>query len=297
MAAGVETGVVLVVEDDDSIRLLLREMLGMGGFDAVEASDGEAALPLALEHVPDAILLDIGLPGVDGLEVLDSIKAQPLLAGIPVIMVTAWGEPEYVERALHSGAHDYVRKPFDTTELIARVEAAVRIKARHDAVRAANEMLSEQAAVDALTGLPNRRALDEALAEAVATGEWTGLVMLDLDGFKAVNDEHGHPAGDAILCDVAARRRAISDPRHTPGRWGGDEFVVLAPGADEEEAERIANRIADAIAATPLTIPGGSIPLSACVGAAAGRGESAASLVARADAALYERKSAGRSES
>lgn len=281
MAGDIDSGVVLIVEDDPSIRLLIREMLHAGGFTAVEASDGEMAMPLALEHMPDAILLDIGLPGVDGLTVLEHLKADPLLAGIPVIMVTAWAEPEHVERAIHAGAHDYVRKPFDTTELIARVETAVRIKAKHDAMRAVNVDLANGSSLDALTGLPNRRALDEALAAGPAA-----VVLLDLTGFQAINAAHGHAAGDGVLVDVAARLRAVVPADVVAGRRGGDEFMVVMPGAGELAAAELARRIADAIAATPLSFPGGGhAPLRASVGWAAGE-----DALARAEAVLYRAK-------
>lgn len=124
MASTAQGGRVLVVEDDPSIRLLMREMLRSEGLEAIEAADGKAALAAAREHAPEVILLDIGLPGVDGLTVLRRLKSDPALAEIPVIMVTAWVEPEYVERAMEGGAHGYVRKPFDTGELVARVQAA-----------------------------------------------------------------------------------------------------------------------------------------------------------------------------
>lgn len=287
---GADAGVVLIVEDDDPVRLLMAEMLRAGGFQPVEARDGASALSVALEHLPDAILLDIALPGADGLEVLDRLKREPLLAAIPVIMVTASGRPEHVERALHSGAHDYVRKPFEGPELVERVEAAVRIKARHDAARAPAEA-ADLPVVDPLTGLPNRRAIEIALDRALAGHPSTGVVVLDLDGLRAINGAHGAPAGDAVLCDVAARLRLLPGDGLTAGRWGGDEFVVIAAGAGAEQTAELAGRLREEIARRPLSIPGGAIEVTVSIGHAAGAGTSAASLLAAADAELRRAKS------
>jgi diguanylate cyclase (GGDEF)-like protein len=295
MAGYPESGVVLVVEDDDSIRLLLREMLRTGGFAAVEAASGEAALDLALEHLPDAVLLDIGLPGIDGLTVLERIKSEPLLARIPVLMVTAWSEPKHVQRAMHAGAHDYVRKPFDTTELIARVEAAVRIKAKHDADRAVHA--GTDSSVDALTGLPNRRALENRLADAAAADQPLAVLLLDVDDLETVNMVHGRAAGDAVLCDVAARLRAEATSDQVPGRWDEDAFMVISPGLDGPGAEALAGRLRETIERRPVAIPGGFVELSASVGWAAGSGEAPASMTTRADAALADTKAARRASS
>jgi diguanylate cyclase (GGDEF)-like protein len=287
-----ESGVILVVEDDDSIRLLLREMLRTGGFATVEAPSGEAALALALEHLPDAVLLDIGLPGVDGLTVLERIKSDPLLSGIPVLMVTAWSEPEHVRRAMHAGAHDYVCKPFDTTELIARVEAAVRIKAKHDAERAVH--VAGDSSLDALTGLPNRRALEARLADATAADQPLAVLLLDVDDLENVNVVHGRAAGDAVLCDVAARLRAEASSEQVPGRWEEDAFMVISPGLDGPGAEALAGRLRETIENRPVVIPGGFVELRASVGWAAGSGEAPAAMTTRADAVLADTKAARR---
>lgn len=127
------SGLVLVIEDDASIRLLIREMLRGVDLRTVEAADGDSGLAAALQHDPDAILLDIGLPDIDGFDVLRRLKATPALAAIPVIMVTAWTETDYMQRAVDAGAFGYVRKPFEMTEFLTRVEGAVRSRVRADA--------------------------------------------------------------------------------------------------------------------------------------------------------------------
>jgi two-component system response regulator (stage 0 sporulation protein F) len=117
---------VLVVEDDLAIQLLITETLRTRGYETATASDGPSAVPAALEHRPDLVLLDIGLPGFDGFEVLERLKAEESLRDVPVIMVTAWGEPDVMSRALDAGALDYVRKPFDIEDLLERVGIATR---------------------------------------------------------------------------------------------------------------------------------------------------------------------------
>jgi DNA-binding response OmpR family regulator len=117
---------VLVVEDDVAIQLLITETLRSRGYETATASDGPSAVPAALEHRPDLVLLDIGLPGFDGFEVLERLKADDTLCEVPVIMVTAWGEPDVMSRALDAGALDYVRKPFDLEDLLERVRIATR---------------------------------------------------------------------------------------------------------------------------------------------------------------------------
>ncbi|MEA2387068.1 MAG: two-component system, OmpR family, response regulator RpaA [Thermoleophilaceae bacterium] len=117
---------VLVVEDDLAIQLLITETLRMRGYETATAADGPSALPAALEQRPDLVLLDIGLPGFDGFEVLARLKADETLRDVPVIMVTAWGEPDVMTQALEAGALDYVRKPFNVDDLLQRVEIATR---------------------------------------------------------------------------------------------------------------------------------------------------------------------------
>ena len=117
---------VLVVEDDLAIQLLIAETLRTGGYETLTATSGEAGLATASEHRPHLVLLDIGLPGIDGFEVLEQLKADPELSEIPVIMVTAWAEPDFMERALEAGALDYVRKPFAVDDLLERVAIATR---------------------------------------------------------------------------------------------------------------------------------------------------------------------------
>jgi two-component system cell cycle response regulator len=289
---------VLVVEDDMAIQMLLTETLRIRGYAPVAVGDGLAAHPAALEHRPDVVLLDIGLPGLDGFGVLELLKADDALRDVPVIMVTAWAEPELVRRALDRGAHDYVKKPFAIDELMARVDAAARTKARQDELNADNDRLSEMALVDPLTGLPNRRSLTDALerqvAECTRSGRQFAALMLDVDGFKATNDTHGHAVGDAVLGAVARRLAGLARGADVLGRWAGDELLVIAPDTDVRGAQALGDRLRTAIGEQTVDTPGAAVRTTVSVGVAVWEGESAEQCLARCDAALYEAKAAGR---
>lgn len=289
----------MVVEDDPAIRQLLVAVLEGAGHAVVEVADGTSALPAAREALPDLVLCDIGLPGIDGFEVLGLLKDDPALRHVPVIMVTAWAEPALVAKALERGAHDYVRKPFDIGELSARVEAALRARSETDFLAHDRERLAEAAATDPLTGLPNRRRLDGALDReatiALRTGRPFSVVMIDLDGLEAVNEALGHDAGDAVLSAAGDRLRQRMRAVDVIGRVGGDELLAVLSETGLGGAGALAEDLRTALAGRPLDTPGGAVRMTACFGVAELQaGECAAEVVARAEAALAQAKAAGR---
>jgi diguanylate cyclase (GGDEF)-like protein len=285
------TGTVLVVEDDAGIRALYREVLRLRGHTTVEVERGDEALMEARACMPDVVVLDLGLPGLDGLGVLAQLKGDPELRTVPVIVSTAWDDSATVTEALDGGAHDYVRKPFVPHEIAARVEAAMRLKAERDA-------LSADAACDPLTGLPNRRNLsteldrEHALARRGRPG--FAVLLLDVDHFKAVNDDRGHQAGDSALMIIADRLRLRARTSDVVGRWGGEEFLIVAPDTTGEGAVALAEDLRRAVSGAPIEIEGGPVSITASVGVAAWERESVEELLGRADQALYEAKSTGR---
>ena len=293
-----ESGKVLVVEDDDGIRRLIREVLGARGYEVHEVADGLSALGAALAYRPDVVLLDIGLPGLDGFGVLEQLKDYAELARIPVLMVTAWAEPELVTKALDRGAHDYIRKPFDISELAARVDAAARLKTRHDALDDDNQRLTAMATCDPVTGLANRRGLSEHLEHEIAAARRSrrelSVVMVDLDSFKAVNDTYGHVIGDTLLTAISRRMAVRVRSTDAVGRWGGDEFVIVLPDTDLEGARVLAEDLRAAIADRPVDTPMAAVRMSVSIGVAQWAGESVEGLLDRCDNALYEAKAAGR---
>jgi two-component system cell cycle response regulator len=295
----VEDGTVLVAEDSRVVRAILREPLRAHGYRVLEASDGEQALACCLRERPDVVLLDVEMPVLDGHQVLARIKQQPGLADVPVVFLTARATTEDVVQGLRLGAHDYLRKPFEASELLARVSAALRVKSLQDELRRRNLELDRMSRTDALTGLCNRRHLEERFGEFVSLarrhGEDLAAAMIDLDHFKRINDSAGHPAGDAVLRVTAERLRGILRAEDVIGRWGGEEFLALLPRTDTAGARLAAERMRQAVADQPIPLPeGGEVQVTASIGAAAGVEDGAADLIGRADVALYEAKASGR---
>jgi two-component system, cell cycle response regulator len=290
---------ILVAEDSRVVRAILREPLRAHGYRVLEAADGEQALALCVAELPDVVLLDVEMPVLDGHQVLARIKQQPELADVPVVFLTARATTEDVVQGLRLGAHDYLRKPFEASELLARVSAALRVKSLQDELRRRNLELDQMSRTDALTGLYNRRHLEERLGEFVSLarrhGEDLAAAMIDLDHFKRINDTAGHPAGDAVLQVTAERLRGILRAEDVLGRWGGEEFLALLPRTDTAGAQLAAERMRQAVAGPPIPLPeGGEVRVTASIGAAAGVDQGADGLVQRADAALYEAKATGR---
>jgi two-component system, cell cycle response regulator len=289
---------ILVAENSEPTRAELQRLLGERGYRVAAAADGEQALAAVGREVPDVVLLDHELPGLDGMAVLDRLRADDELAAVPVIMLTQIADPDLLVEALRRGAHDYLRKPFDPAELDARVIAALRVKRLHDALLEANQRLAEQALTDELTGLANRRHGGHQLAREIAIGVRQGrelaLVRVDVDHFKSINDTHGHQAGDEVLAEVARRLTGAVRGGDELARWGGDEFVAILPGTDKPGAQRAAERLRAAIAAAPVQAAGTSLPVTISVGWAHWAGDTPDDLLARADQALYAAKDAGR---
>ena len=210
----------------------------------------------------DLILMDIIMPDVDGIEACRNVKKREWLADVPVIMVTATTEKDNLQLAFSAGAMDFIKKPLDRVELLARVRSALRLKhetARRKAretellevtrqLQAANERLQNLSFLDGLTGIPNRRHFDlELLQESRrAKREKTpfSLIILDIDYFKAFNDTYGHLKGDDCLKTVASTlKKTLKRPGDFPARYGGEEFAVVLPNTDDVGAAIIAEEL------------------------------------------------------
>jgi two-component system cell cycle response regulator len=288
---------VLVVDDvADNIKLLTYE-LADEGHEVLVAHDGAQALARADAERPDVILLDIMMPGLDGIEVCRRLKADPLLRAIPVIMVSARGQESDVIAGLDAGAQDYVIKPFNLPVVLARVRAAERTKTDHDRQLEKNRALAEVATVDALTASRNRRFLEDALHAAVSFSVRhalpLSLVMIDVDEFKRFNDTFGHPAGDDVLRTVAGFLRGGIREHDIAARYGGEEFSILLPATDGESARVIAERLRASIAGHAWT----RRPVTASFGVATMLPDEPIdpnALLEAADCALYLSKERGR---
>jgi two-component system cell cycle response regulator len=288
---------LLIVEDSPTMRKVMRRFLDSTGYTIFEAGDGEEALRIAARERPDVILLDRQIPLLDGYGVLASLQTDPELGEVPVVLVTSHSEPEDVADGLRRGAHDYLRKPFEQPELVARVHAAMRTKALRDELRARNAQLERLVSTDLLTGLLNRGATADHLRALVSRSQRHGLplsvVLLDVDGIGDVNAALGHSAGDRVLEEVAARVRDELREEDAAGRWSGDELLVVAPDTSATGVAPLVGRLCGSVDAAPLPLDGGTLAISVSAGWATwAEGDDAEALVRRAEREL----AAGRAE-
>jgi two-component system cell cycle response regulator len=287
-----ERPLILVVDDDPAVRALVAVRLEQAGYETAQAAGGEEALRLATERDPDVIVLDVSMRGLDGYAVCRRLQERATSAP-PVIFLTGRAHTNARIEGLDSGAVDYVVKPFDAAELVARVRVALRTKAK-------TEALAAMASTDGLTGLPNRRRLDERCAEAVAVADRYGrslaCLMIDVDHFKRINDTYGHGAGDAVLRETARRLRSLCRSADFVGRYGGEEFTVIMPETDLDGAVAAGERILATLAEQSVQPTGSEIWITASVGVAVWRAgmESPEDLYTLADRALYSAKRLGR---
>ncbi len=291
---------VLVAEDDPMFRRILKSWLETWGYRVTLAEDGEKAWQiLQQETPPELLILDWVMPGVDGAEICHRIRARQKTPYQYVLLVTAKDDNADVVAGLDAGADDYLKKPFDRHELRARLTVGRRILALQDGLIQAREELRFQATHDVLTGIWNRRAtldlLQREIERASRSQGTTGLLMLDLDHFKQVNDTYGHLAGDAVLRDVARRIMQVIRSYDFLGRYGGEEFLVVLPGCDRSHALQSAERIRSAVAGAPVLADQVEIPVTISIGVTAVTANaSEKEVLAVADEALYQAKSSGR---
>jgi two-component system cell cycle response regulator len=294
----VVTATVLVVDDSNATRRILRRALERAGYGIAEAADGLAALAACRTQSPDLVLLDIDMPVMDGPTVLARMQEDDELSEIPVIFLTARTGGSDVAAGLQLGAHDYLRKPVEPVELEARVAAALYRGSQHRSLRETAMAADRLSTVDALTGLANRRQFvrkrEQLLAGADTDGP-VGLIMIDIDHFKRVNDREGHLVGDAVLRIAARRLQTAIDCSQLLVRWGGEEFMALAPGVGERDAFDVAERLRLVVCNAPFSIgEDRDLPITVSVGCAVGTMRTLDTLIPIADEALYEAKRAGR---
>ncbi len=294
---------VLVAEDDASLRQLLRIYLSRAGHEVVEAVDGQQAWEILKQESARLLIVDWMMPGVDGAELIRRIRASGWPGYTYIILLTAKSTQDDVIAGLNLGADDYLCKPFNRDELLARIGVGERILDLEARLSASLAREHELASHDTLTGLYNRRALYEhahaELNRAVRKKTSFSLVMLDLDHFKLLNDQFGHLAGDQALRLVAELLMQNKRSYDYAGRWGGEEFLVVLPVSTLPEAAVVAERFRAAIAASRLPLPGQeplSLRVSAGVASSSGlKGPlTLDGLLQQADEALYRAKAGGR---
>ncbi len=291
---------VLVVDDDDLSRDLVGKALIYEGYQVRQVESGAAGLQMLNEWLPHLVLLDMNMPGLNGMETLPRLRVRDEY--VSVMFVSANSRTEDVIRGLDAGADDYVCKPFDVGELLARVRTQLRIKDLNDSLKKANDRLKELIDIDDLTGLFNMRSLykrlDFELDRARRYNRSVCVLMMDLDHFKNVNDKHDHLFGSHVIKSVGKIVRDNIRKVDFAARYGGDEYLVVLTEINQEGAVTFANRLRTIISQTTFENEFYSIDLTASLGLAivnpTERELDARGLVRYADRALYEAKEKGR---
>jgi two-component system cell cycle response regulator len=285
---------ILLVEDNEDHAFLARAALEDEGHHVQWAATANAGLELAQSGEFDAVAVDYCLPDSSGVELLVRIRrAEP---DLPVVIVTSQGSEQVAVEAMRAGAGDYVVKTGRHGPELAQAIARVVTKAnREREVRAASARLRREAETDLLTGLSNRRRVEEIfphlLQRARVTRSPLTVALMDINDFKAINDTLGHAAGDEVLAEFAAIISRCTRKGDLAARYGGDEFVVVMPDTAEGEAARVMARLRDEFAASPVG-QRLSAQLSVSIGTASAVEAHPADLIARADRAMYDEKNA-----
>jgi diguanylate cyclase (GGDEF)-like protein len=293
---------ILIAEDSGPPRLALERTLTNWGYDVISCRDGQCAWEeLQKPGAPQLVILDWMMPGYSGPEICRMLRSRQQEPYTYILLLTAKSEKEDLVEGMESGADDYIVKPWEHHELRVRVRAGLRILNLQAELVTAREAIREQAMRDSLTGLWNRRSIYDIQAreQARSTREGlpVGVIMIDIDHFKSINDNYGHLAGDSVLQETARRLLSSVRPYDSVGRYGGEEFLVVLPGCDELSVQGRADGMRQAIADTPMSIGGHALRVTASFGATVFtpvQDVEGNHLVRTADEALYEAKRTGR---
>ncbi len=285
---------VLLIENTQTDRMLLRNWLTAERIEVYDAVDIITGLAACSRFQPNLVLVQIRLPTWDGYEVIRRLKHDHRTLSIPVILLASCATTAEKAKGIDMGAVDFISKPFDPVELLARVHSSLRTKAYLD-------LLEQRAHIDGLTELSNRHALQNRLPQEWETCRRRGhslvVMIIDLDHFKRINDTYGHAAGDEVLRQTAGILRSSFRAADFIARYGGEEFVVIAPDCDLAAAVMLAERLRVAISELQIEFRTSNIKVTSSIGIALGLDPSQAMPVEaldQADQALYRAKGAGR---
>ena len=290
---------ILIAEDDVTSRTLLTAVLKKNGNEVVEAANGaDAWEQLQKPGAPELIILDWVMPVMDGLEVVRRIRSQQTEISPYVLMLTSRDKKSDIIAGLDAGADDYLTKPFHPGELRARIEVGRRLLEMQAELLKVRNVLAHEATHDPLTGIFNRRAIEAALSREMSRERRShnGLAVgiCDVDYFKNVNDTCGHMVGDEVLCGLVRRLETCLRDYDKLGRFGGEEFLVIAPGVNAD-VNNLFERLCRAVADNPIATTAGSVSITISIGAKiVQKNESMDQLLTAADAALYQAKREGR---
>src|ERR1700733_6196676 len=294
-------GRVFIVDDRPASYERIAATLGTEHTVDVEPNPAEA-LFRATEGNYDLVIVSLGLENFDALRLCSQVRSLDRTRNVPILAVAEPENNARMLRGLEIGVNDYLMRPIDKNELLARARSQVRRRRYTERLRDNVQVSIEMAITDALTGLFNRRYMENHLSalieQATGRGKPLAALMLDIDYFKSINDTYGHDAGDDVLRDFALRIKRSIRGIDLACRSGGEEFVIVMPETDLTVAAMVAERLRRRIAAEPFSINQGerSIPVTLSIGLAALRGadDGSASLLKRADLALYQAKREGR---
>jgi two-component system, cell cycle response regulator len=293
---GVACERVLVAEDDLMFRHILQRWLEKWGYQVTLAEDGAEAWEILQQELPPQVLiLDWMMPAINGPDLCRMVRRQRRIAYQYILLATAKDAKRDLVLGLEAGADDYLTKPFDKSELRARLRAGNRILTLQDEQMRAHEQLRYQATHDALTGIWNRveilDMLRRELDRASRSYSSTGLLMLDVDHFKRINDTYGHLTGDEVLKEVTRRITKAVRTYDSIGRYGGEEFLILLPGCSREQIDQGAERVRAAVDDGPIFVDESAVSVTVSIGAAVTAGStSAEEMLSAADIALYRAK-------
>ncbi len=290
-----------IVDDNPRTTLLIRTILErIRDIEIVSYSDPCEALRSCQDLEQDLILLDYHMPGMNGIEFLQEFRKNKQLCDIPVVMITGEDDKDLLYRALEAGATDFLRKPVEPVELIARARNMLRLRSRQMELSRANQKLTVMATTDELTKLANRRYILQTLKhECERSRRYSrpfSLAMIDVDHFKLVNDTYGHDVGDDVLRNLASVLVSVFRNVDCVGRLGGEEFAVCLPETDLDGGKLACDRLQTELVATSVEADGERVSITASIGLAGFNRETETPdrLLKRADELLYKAKNSGR---
>jgi two-component system cell cycle response regulator len=303
MEESFENARILVIEDKSFESEKFLEALKRDDDNVVVVTTGQEGLEKAVENSFDMIVVSLNLEAEDGLRLCSHLRSHEHTRSVPILMIAEDGDMKRVAQGLEIGAHDYIIRPVDRNELLARTRTQIRRKRYQNHLRANYEDSLSMAVSDSLTGLFNRRYLsvhgEKLLLKAKQTEKSLAVLVMDLDHFKSINDNYGHAVGDQVLKEFASRVSQRLRSFDLVARYGGEEFVALLPDVTQDMALQVAERLREGVANTPITIKAeaGSLTATVSIGGIWLAPDNHLTLdqaIDRADKALYEAKAAGR---
>jgi len=299
---------ILLVDDSPVNLKIISRLLG-NAYEVIVAGDGPTAVQLATEEMPDLILLDVIMPGMDGFAVCRFLKSQLATTDIPVIFITVLTEPKDIIKGFEAGGQDYITKPFCSLELCARIKTHLDLRESREASKAYAEQLEAKnrelneilenleiiAVTDYLTNIPNRRYMVQRLQDEVArlkrnSGNMT-IALADVVNFKRINDCYGHDCGDLVLKEIAGIMKANTREQDVVARWGGDEFLLMLPDTDLNGGRIVAEKIRQALETAVICYQGKELAVAMTLGVAQfDPQQDIDANIKQADEALYQRK-------